>query len=357
MSKEPAVTGRRVRRPPAPLVLLVLAVALTAALVAAVGWGSVAIPPGTTVRILLHPLGMGGPVRWSEQAATILWTLRLPRALAAGLVGAALAAAGALFQGLLRNPLADPYVVGTSGGAALGAVLGMLVGGMLPALGFGAVPLLAFAGALLSMGLVYQLARIGGRVPIVSVLLAGFAVSTLLGYSVSLLLFLSERLQLQLPQVYAWLLGGIGVSGWRELALIGPLVIVVLVASLALARPLNAFALGEEGAARLGIGVERDKRLILLTGSLLTAAAVSVSGLIGFVGLIVPHLVRMVCGPDHRLLLPASALAGAAFLVVADLLARTVVAPAELPVGIVTALVGGPFFLWLLRRTRREYQW
>jgi len=345
------------RRPRPTAVLGALAAAVLAALLLATSLGSVPIPLGTTVGILLNRLGAGLPVTWGPEQEAILLTLRLPRAVAAGVVGAALAVAGALFQGLLRNPLADPYVVGTSGGAALGAVLGMLLGAGLPFLGFTAVPVFAFVGALLATLLVIGLAGTAGRLPVVAVLLAGFVVSSLLAYGVSFLLVISERLQLQLPQVYSWLLGGIAVTGWRQVAVVGPVVGLGLVAALGLARSLNAFSLGEEGAARVGVEVERDKKRILALGALLSGAAVSLSGLVGFVGLIVPHLVRLLCGPDHRLLLPASALGGAAFLILADLLARTLLAPAELPIGILTALLGGPFFLWLLRRTRREYQW
>jgi len=345
-------------RPAALAVLLLLTAALVLALGIAASFGAVNIPLGTTVRMLMNHWGIAHfPVTWSPQEEAILLTLRLPRALGAGIVGAALATAGALFQGLLRNPLADPYVVGSSGGAALGAVLGMLLGTQFSVLGFGIVPLAAFAGAVAATVLVISLAGTAGRLPVVSVLLAGFIVSSLLGYVVSLLLVVSERLQLQLPQVYAWLLGGIAVTGWAQVAVVGPLVGGTVIASLALSRSLNAFSLGEEGAARLGVNVERQKLLILLSGTLLTAAAVSISGLVGFVGLIVPHLVRVTCGPDHRLLLPASALGGAALLVLADLLARTALAPAELPLGILTAFLGGQFFLWLLRKTRREYQW
>ena len=347
-----------VRRPPPAALFLVLGVLLVLAVVAEVGLGSVRIAPGIVAKILLNSLGAAHfPATWESQLETIVLTLRLPRAAGAALVGAALASAGVLFQGLLRNPLADPYVVGSSGGAALGAVLGMMIGGAFSLLGFGVVPLGAFLGALGATLLVVQLAGVGGRLPVVTVLLAGFALSTLLGYAVSLLIVLSDRLQLQVPQIYAWLLGGISVVGWAKLAVLGPLVLVTLLLCIGLARSLNAFSLGEDGAARLGIDVERDKRRILAAGSLLTAAAVSISGLIGFVGLVVPHLVRLVTGPDHRVLLPASALAGATFLVLADVLAQSLFAPVELPIGIVTAFVGGPFFLWMLRRSRREYQW
>ncbi|HEV8638175.1 MAG TPA: iron chelate uptake ABC transporter family permease subunit, partial [Chloroflexota bacterium] len=204
--------------------------------------------------------------------------------------------------------------------------------------------------------LVYRLARIGGRTPAVTLLLAGFAVSTVLGYTVSFLLIVNDRLQLNLPRLYAWLLGGVAVNEWSQLAVIAPLILVTGAAAGGFGRSLNALSLGEDAAARLGVPVERDKRLLIVAGSLLTAAAVSVSGMIGFVGLIVPHVVRLLCGPDHRLLIPAAALGGAIFLVVADLLARTVLSPAELPVGILTAFLGGPYFLYLLRSTRREYR-
>lgn len=350
--------GSRLRRPPAGPVLALLAVLLLLALAVAAAIGSVPLAPAVTLRLLLHALGLPvGPAAWTPEQETILLTLRLPRAVAASLVGAALATAGALFQGLLRNPLADPYAVGSSGGAALGAVCGLILGGSTTVLGFSLVPLLAFAGALGATLLVVQLARVGGRLPVVSVLLAGFAVSTLMGYTVSLLLVLNDRMQIQMPRLYAWLLGGISVLGWTQVTVIAPLVTTGVAMGWALARSLDAFSLGEEGAARLGVAVERDKRFALAVGSLLTAAAVSVSGLIGFVGLVVPHGVRLLCGPGHRLLVPASALAGATFLVLADAVARTVLPPAELPVGILTALLGGPFFLALLRRTRREYRW
>jgi iron complex transport system permease protein len=294
---------------------------------------------------------------WEPHAETILMTLRLPVVLGAALVGAALATAGTLFQGLLRNPLSDPYVLGTSGGAALGAVAGMLVGARVALLGFAAVPLGAFLGALGAMVLVVRLASVGGRLPIVTVLLAGFAVSTLLSYAMSLLLFLNDQGEVQLPRVYAWMLGGISLTGWSQLAVVAPLILGSLVGALPLAPVLNALSLGEEGAARLGVRVETAKRWIIATGAVLTGLAVSISGLVGFVGLVVPHVVRLLVGPDHRLLLPATALAGAVFLVLADLVSRTVLPPSGLPLGIVTALAGGPFFLYLLRRSRREYQW
>ena len=259
--------------------------------------------------------------------------------MAAALVGLALASAGTLFQALLRNPLADPYVVGTSGGASLGAIIGTRLSQPIQVHGFGLVPLAAFAGALAAVTLVYGLARVGGRTPMVTVLLAGLAVSTLFVYTVSLLLVLADPVQLSLPRLYAWLLGGVSVTSWSQLTVVGPMIALTALAAGLLGRSLNALSLGEEAAARLGLSVERDKRLIIVAGSLLTAAAVSISGLVGFVGLVVPHVIRLLCGPDHRLLLPAAGLAGASFLVVADLLARALLPPLELPVGILTAFL------------------
>jgi iron complex transport system permease protein len=223
-------------------------------------------------------------------------------------------------------------------------------------LGFGLVPLAAFAGALGATALVYQLARIGGRTPVVTLLLAGFAVSTVLNYAVSLLLIVNDRLQLNVPRIYAWLLGGVTVSTWPQLVVVGPVILAAAIASLGLGHGLNAFAMGEDAAERLGVAVEREKLLIIAAGALLTASAVTIGGLIGFVGLVVPHVLRLLVGPDHRALLPTSALAGASFVVVADLLARTLISPTELPVGILTAFLGGPYFLYLLRRSRREYR-
>jgi iron complex transport system permease protein len=295
------------------------------------------------------------PSTWRAVDETIIFQIRLPRVIGGALVGAALATAGVLFQGLLRNPMADPYIIGTSSGAALGATIAMILPINLAFLGFGLVPVAAFIGALTTVTLVYNLARVGGKTPIISMLLAGFVVSALLASIIAFLMSISDRLGLNLHSVYSFLWGHISVTNWGQIAVIAPLVIGGIIAARFFASHLNAFSLGEEGAAYLGIEVERDKILILALGSLLTAAAVSISGLVGFVGLVMPHAVRLSLGPDHRLLLPASALAGAAFVVIADLLARTLLAPVEIPVGIITALIGAPFFLYLLRRNRREY--
>ena len=336
---------------------VLLAVLLAMSVLLASGLGVVHVPTGEILRMLLNHTGVVhlAPT-WPQSDEIIIFQIRLPRVLAAALVGAALSVAGVLFQGLLRNPLADPYVIGTSGGAAFGASLGAVLFSHFSLLGFGAIPVLAFLGAMGTMVLVFRFSRVGGRTPVVTLLLVGFAVSVVLGYTVSLLLIVNDRFEFNMRIIYAWLLGGIWIEHWSQLGFIALLVAAGLAAALTLPRSLNALALGEESAEYLGIAVERQKAAVIVVGSLLTAAAVSAGGLIGFVGLIVPHFLRLLFGPNHARLLVLASLGGAAFLVIADLLARIVMPPNELPVGILTALVGGPAFLLLLRRTKREYR-
>ena len=337
-------------------VLLMLLGFLGLCLLMATALGKVSISLPDVVKMSLNKLAVFDfTPTWRQVDETILFQVRLPRVVGGALIGAALATAGVLFQGLLRNPMADPYIIGTSAGAALGITVAMLLPISLAFLGFGLVPLLAFGGALATVMLVYYLARVGGKTPVVSMLLAGFTVSAMLSALMFLLITMSDRLHLRINSVYMFLMGGISVTGWGQIVIVAPIVIGGVVLARLLAFRLNAFSLGEEGAAYVGINVERDKIIILALGSVLTAAAVSISGLIGFVGLVTPHAMRLILGPEHRLLIPASALGGAAFLVVADLLARTLTSSGEIPVGIITALVGAPFFIYLLRRTRKEY--
>ena len=345
------------RRPRAGVVLGVLLLLLIVALLFAAAFGAVRLAPLDLLRMTAnHLFGARFEATWRPQDEAIFFSIRLPRVVGAAIVGAALASAGVLFQGLLRNPLADPYALGVSGGAALGGALGFLLSLSFSVLGFSPVPILAFVGALAAMSLVYGLAQRGGRASIVTLLLAGFAISAMMGYLVSFLLILNDRLQLNLPRVYGWLLGGISVTQWSQLGLAAAMVAAAMLGGWLLRHSLDALSLGEETAQQLGVAVESDKRAIILLGSILTGAAVALGGLIGFVGLFAPHVTRVLIGPRHGLLLPASALVGAAFLVLADLLARALLPPIEIPVGILTACVGGPFFLWLLRRQRREYR-
>ena len=344
------------RRNQLVLVLLLLGGGLLTSLFLAGAFGAVNIPLPDVFKMVLNKVAVFDfASTWRTVDETIIFQIRLPRVVGGALVGAALATAGVLFQGLLRNPMADPYIIGTSAGAALGATIAMMLPINLAFLGFGLVPVAAFCGALTTVILVYNLARVGGKTPIISMLLAGFVVSSLLAAIMAFMISMSDRLGLNLHLVYSFLMGHISVTNWGQIAVVAPLVIGGIIGARFFAFHLNAFSLGEEGAAYLGIEVERDKILILALGSLLTAAAVSISGLVGFVGLVMPHAVRLSLGPDHRFLLPASALAGATFVVVADLLARILLAPVEIPVGVITAVIGAPFFLYLLRHTRKEY--
>jgi iron complex transport system permease protein len=338
--------GRREARqrwlPPVLLAVLLLAIPVAA------GMGAAHLP--------LWMLGQAaaGVQPLSPDQHEILFSIRLPRILAAILVGSGLSVSGLLFQGLFRNPLADPYVIGSSGGALLGASLGVF---LLPAVsiaGFGTTALLAFAGAAGSIALVYWLAMADGKTPVVALLLAGFAVSTMLSYSSYFLEVMDNSFGAGMHVLSSWLHGTIVQPGWDQLCIVAVMIVIGIGGSVPLARTLNTLALGEEYAMHLGISVQRTRIAVILIGSLLTAAAVSLGGLISFTGLIVPHILRMVLGPDHVRLLPATALAGALFLLLADTAARTVVAPAELPVGVLTAFIGGPFFLYLLRKARQE---
>ena len=324
---------------------------LLAALVAGVAIGNVPVAPADTLALLAHRL-LGWPVTvtWPASAETIIIELRLPRVLMAMAVGVALSLAGATFQGLLRNPLADPYVLGTASGAALGAAIALLVPVHLALLGFGLLHLLAFVGALLAVAVVYRISRLGALNSLTAVLLTGYAVGSLLAAGLAMTMYVSGS---NLRQIFFYLLGSFSLASWPQVAVGLPIIAIGSVVILFRARSLNALLLGEDAAAHLGLDVRRERLVLLGAATLITAAAVAMSGLIGFVGLVVPHLMRLVVGPNARLLLPLSAIFGAAFLASADLLARI---PGELPVGIVTALVGAPFFLYLLRHYRAGYQ-
>jgi iron complex transport system permease protein len=310
--------------------------------------GAVKVPMGTLLRAFL------GRESLSADQQTIVLAIRMPRILAAALVGSALSVSGLLFQGLFRNPLADPYVIGSSGGAVLGASFGVFLVSSVSLAGFGATAILAFLGAIASILLVYFLAQVNGRTPVVSLLLAGFAVSTMLSYSSYFLEVLDRDFGTGLRVLASWLHGTISEPSWGQLAVVGAMVAFGLMGCVPLGRRLNTLSLGEEYATHLGINVQRTRIAIIVIGSLLTAAAVALGGLISFVGLVVPHMMRMLLGPDHTRLLPVTALAGAVFLLLADTAARTIIAPAELSVGVLTAFIGGPFFLYLLRRTKQE---
>jgi iron complex transport system permease protein len=309
--------------------------------------GAVRYPPREVVAALLNWLpGSWHPRPSSEDALAILLLVRLPRVLLAAVVGLALSSAGASLQGLLGNPLADPYIVGVSSGSALGALGAVVLGGE-TALGGMGVPLAAFATGILAMGLVLALGRSGGKVATRSFLLAGVVVGSLFWAGVTLLLVLNPDEQ---QRSLLWLAGGLSEGDLRHVLIAAPICLASFLLLCAQGRALNLLSMGEETAQQMGVSVERVKLIVLGATTLATAAATSVAGIIGFVGLIVPHLVRGVLGPDHRVLIPVAGVVGAAFLVLTDTAARSLFAPVEIPVGVFTALMGGPLFLSILRR-------
>jgi iron complex transport system permease protein len=326
------------------LVLLLVTVVLFS-----LATGAVRVSAGAILSALFgkHPL--------TATQEIILLQIRLPRVLASAVVGAALAISGLMFQGLFRNPLADPYVIGSSGGAVLGACIGIFFFSQVSIFGFSAIALLAFAGSVTTMVIVYWLARSNGRTNVITLLLAGFAVSTMLGYSSYFFEALGSGSGSDHLILLSWLHGVIGIPRWTQLLVTAFLLLLATLVAMPMMRRLNTLALGDEYAHQLGLRVEYTRVGIILTGSLLTAVAVSLGGLISFAGLLVPHVARLLLGPDHLRLLPVTALSGAIFLVVADTLARSIFAPTEIPVGIFMAFLGGPFFLYLLRKTKRSY--
>ncbi len=319
---------------------VLLVAALGASIVAGVRFGPVSIP---TREVLEALMGHG-----DATTRTIVVGIRLPRTLLGVFVGGGLALAGATFQAILRNPLAEPYILGISGGASVGAVLVLALG--LAGASSAALPLAAFAGALLAIVLVFRVATASGRSMDVRVLLlAGVVVAAFFGACVAFIVSISQARTVQ--SIVLWIMGSLAGAEWRKVAIVAAYTIPSAAVLMALARPLNLLSVGEETARYLGTDVERVKRVALGVASLITAAGVAVAGVIGFVGLVVPHAVRLVSGSDHRSLLPLSFVAGGAFLTLADVVARTVLAPTEVPIGVITAFVGVPLFLFLLRRS------
>jgi iron complex transport system permease protein len=337
-------------RQPVPLAVIG-GFALGLAILAAVGLGSVSVAPTDTLAILVHRLFHVDLARtWSLTAETIVWDLRLPRVLEAAVVGAGLAVAGATFQGLLRNPLADPYVLGTASGAALGAAIAVLIPVRIAILAFGLLQVSAFVGALAAVTLVYRLSRVSGSSPLTSLLLTGYALGSLLAAGLAMTMYVSGA---ALRQIFTYLLGSFDSASWGELGGAFPIITIAILLILVRAPALNGLLLGEDAAMHLGVDVRRERAILLALASLITAAAVSISGLVGFVGLVVPHVVRIAVGPNARLVLPLAAIGGALLMVLADLVARML---GEIPVGVITAILGAPFFLLLLRRAQRGYE-
>ncbi len=316
--------------------------------------GAANIKPLDSIRIILSRLPLiGGGIDISDLPASqisIIGNIRLPRILLAFVVGFGLSVVGVAMQGMLKNPMADPFIVGTSSGAAFGAAVAIVLKLNKAVGGMGIVSFCAFLGALLATSIVYSLARIKNKVPVTTLLLAGVATGQFFTAIMSFLMVISSK---DVSSIIFWTMGSFSARGWSQLQLavlpvfIGSAVIFVF------SKDLNVMLLGETTAQNTGVPVERVKRYILITSALMTAVVVSVSGIIGFLGLVIPHIVRMLVGPDHKILIPSSGILGGIFLILADTLARTIIAPTEIPVGIITAIAGGPFFIYLLRKNKR----
>jgi iron complex transport system permease protein len=336
------------------ITMVFLTVALIAVAILALGIGSANISPGQIIAAIFSNdfLKVITGSHASSPVNAVVLEVRMPRILIAALVGASLAVAGTAMQGIFRNPMASPYILGLSSGAAFGASLAIVLGLSFVFMGVEfAVPLLAFIFCFITLFIVYGISATKMGVPVTTLLLAGIAVGSLFTALVSMIKYFAGD---NLSSIVYWMMGGLWTSNWQQVWVTLPLVVIGTVALMYYSRELNLMMVGEEHATNLGVNVRRSRLMILVWSSLLTAAAVAVSGVIGFVGLIVPHTLRIILGPDNRILMPASIVGGAAFMIGMDTVARTIIPGSELPVGIITALIGAPFFLWLLRARKRD---
>jgi iron complex transport system permease protein len=339
------ITGALVRN----VIILVIAILLAVIFSASIGAAKISF--FDSAKVILSKLPFLSRVEafssYDLQDSIIILNIRLPRIVLSIVVGMALATAGVVFQSMFKNPMADPYVIGVSSGAALGATVSIILHLGTGVLGASSTSAFAFIGAMCATAVVYRVARFKGKIGVYSLLLSGLAIGSLLSAGTSFLMLIGEH---DLGKVIFWMLGSLSTSSWEKVVIAAPLTIVLFLISLFFTRDLNLFLMGEDRAAQLGLEVERTKIILLILGSFIASVAVSVSGLISFIGLITPHLVRLITGPNHKVLLPTSALTGGLILLLSDTLARVVIAPRELPVGVITAILGAPFFIYLLRR-------
>lgn len=335
------------------ILILTLALVFSIGLFATIGTADVSIMD--TFRIIGSKLPIINKYidlsQISDAYRTIIWSIRLPRVLLGVLVGASLSTAGAAFQGMLRNPMADPYILGISSGAALGASISIVFNLDVQILGFSTIAVFAFMGGLATVFIVYNIAKVKQKVPITTLLLSGVAVGQFL---TAIMSFLMVTYSKDMNKIIYWTLGSLAGKGWEPLMRISIPIVLSIIAMNFFARDLNIMLTGEESAHSLGVEVEKTKLLLLILGTFMTSMVVSISGIIGFVGLIIPHIVRIIVGPDHRILLPASGFIGGIFMIFADTIARTIISPMEIPVGIITAMFGGPFFIYLLRKRKKS---
>ncbi len=332
-----------------------LSLLLLLVMIFAISVGSADLSMWDSLQMVLNKVpGIGSLTDVSELAASydkIIWQVRMPRIFTSALVGGALAIVGATFQGVFQNSLADPHILGVSSGAALGATVAMLTGASVSFLGLGTIGVFAFLGALLTVFLVYKVAGVGGQISTTNMLLTGTAISTMLSSIISLMMTFNRE---QIAKVYMWTMGSFSSSTWEKVVFLAVFVLIGTLILVAYSGKLNILMMGEEDAQCLGVDVGKTKTILIITASLLVAASVSVSGIIGFVGLIIPHCVRMICGSDNRKLIPYVFVIGAIFLVFCDTLARTIAAPTEIPVGIITAIFGAPYFVLLVVTRKRK---
>lgn len=339
------------------VIIPLLAALLIAAIVFGCGIGAVYISPTQVISIFFSKLNIQLPVGFTNQQEAVLLAIRLPRVVLGLLVGAALAISGAALQGLFQNPLTEPGLIGVSSGATLGAVSVVVMGqkwftGVMVVLGIFTLPVASFVTALVVTVLVYRLSQNGGKTIVSTVLLAGIALNAMAAALTGMLIYYASDAQLR--SITFWTLGSLGGATWSGISTVAPFIIIAVLVLIRMSKPLNAFALGESNAAYVGIRTERTKQVIIVLTAMAVGASVAVSGIIMFVGLIVPHILRLISGPDNRLLLPATALLGASLLIIADIVARTVFHPAEIPIGIVTSLIGAPFFIYILLNQRKK---
>jgi len=345
----PVAMGRRTVRPGA--VFAGLVAILVAGILASLALGAVSIPPSAVIGILLDHAGFDSGIGFTSQQDAVMWGIRLPRILLGGLVGAGLGVAGASYQAVFRNPLADPQLIGVSSGAAFGSALTiLLLGGVMGSL---AGPFGGLVGGLAAGALVYTLARHGGRTEVVTLILAGVAIAAVGTAGAGFISIVADEPRLK-SELF-WVLGSLTFSTWRLVWFTFPFVAVAAIALPIYGQAMNVSLLGDSEARSLGIDIERFRIVVLALGTLAVGATVAAAGVIGFVGLLVPHGIRLVAGPDNRLVVPGSAIGGAALVIMVDLVSRTVASPTEIPVGLLTALLGGPVFVWLVVRTRREH--
>ncbi|MCL5771761.1 MAG: iron chelate uptake ABC transporter family permease subunit [Actinobacteria bacterium] len=335
--------------------VIILLIILIALVVLSSAIGSANLSLKLTIKTLISVIpGIRNLINTSSinpQDFKVIFDIRLPRILVSILAGIALSGSGVIFQGIFRNPMADPYIIGVSAGAAFGATIGLLFAGNIKIISLSATSIFAFLGAIGTTFLIYNISKIKGKISVLTLLLSGVALSSLLSSIISFIMIYRTH---DLAKIYFWIMGGLANSSWTNFLIIMPVIIIIMIISAFFMRDLNVMSLGDERANQLGVQTEKIKQILLILASIMAAAAVSVSGIIGFIGLITPHIMRIIIGPDHKILYPTASISGGIVLLLSDTIARTVLSPREIPVGIITSIIGVPFFIYLLIKSKRQ---